>query len=547
LKFDILTVVTLDTIQMCIDLIKADPKYEGLVVDPDLWTAEYADPQVWDMICGGDTLGIFQIETGDGTKLSKRMQPRSVADLAAIGALVRPGPRRSGLTETYIRRRFGEETTVAAHPLLEELLGRTYQCMVYQEDIMGTCQLLAGYSLEEADEVRKILGKKKVEAAAKEGIKFLEACAARDIDKEAAERIWAQMAEFARYSFNRAHSWGYAMLSYWCAWFKCHFPAHYIVARLSTLTDDDKARIPEFVSLARRYGYQVRPPDVNESGVGFTISADQLSILYGLKSVPGVGDAAAAAIIDHRLYTDIHDFLARRGSACNSGTITKLASIGAFDSILPEGIHRAQLEALIEVVASGKTEMCAHQTDPNIRTVEMCGFDWTSEPVIIGKSGKPLKGKPIPKACSRACRQYSEVTKLVYPEAVPMLTPVEIRKREQDLLGIYLSSSPFDGLDQNALREQGIIFAEGVENLPSGQSIICGLIGAVRTRKDKFDRKMAFMDVDSFGFKVSMSVFASAFEKAEPLLIPDNLALFVVAKNDRGVNYIDMHPILTSV
>jgi DNA polymerase-3 subunit alpha len=174
---------------------------------------------------------------------------------------------RSGLDKQYLRRRFGQERVSYADPRLETVLHRTFGVMLYQEDIMGICRQLAGYDEEQADKVRKILGKKKIAAAQEEGRKFVPACVERGMTQEAAEVIWKQMEEFSRYSFNKAHAYGYGVLSYWCAWMSYHYPVEFYVAAMSTV---DAKRIPDFVTGAKNRGCSVLPPDINDSGKGFS-------------------------------------------------------------------------------------------------------------------------------------------------------------------------------------------------------------------------------------------------------------------------------------
>ena len=264
-KFDILTIRNLDTLQMAVELHR---DLSGEWTDLYSWTDEYKAPEVWDEICAGRTLGMFQIETYAGTAMCKRHKPRSMADLADVITLVRPGPMRSGLTDTYLRRRFGEEAVSFPHPLLEKTLAKTYGCILYQEDVMNVCMVLAGYDENEADAVRKILGKKKVEEARKAGEKFVLACDANGIDRSVSEPLWAQMEEFAKYSFNRAHAWGYAIIAYWCAWMKVQRPLAFLTALLSTVDAD---RLPDFVEEARQRGYTPLGPDINSSGRRFSV------------------------------------------------------------------------------------------------------------------------------------------------------------------------------------------------------------------------------------------------------------------------------------
>lgn len=541
LKFDILTLRTLDTIQTCLDLIRDDEFYGGkLTVDIDTWVEEYNDPQVWDMLCAGDTLGVFQIETSSGTRLVKRMQPRSIADLSAILTLVRPGPMRSGLTDTYIKRRFGQEPVVAIHPLLEPVLGRTYQCMIYQEDIMAVCSTLAGYDLEQSDKVRAILGKKKVEEAAREGVRFIDRCVERGIERTLAEAVWAQMQEFAKYTFNRAHSWSYAVLAYWCAWLKCHFPAHFSVAVLSTI---DKKRIPEFVEMTRRNGYEVLPPDINESSHGFTVSANRLGVRYGFGSISSIGEATSDAIIQGQPYTSWDDFIERRGAKCNIGHIRTLAGVGTFDALIPEGKTRPSLMAVIELIAAGKTQSCQWKIEGfNGPNGLPCTFDWSTE-VTIGKSGKPLKAKPLPKQCTKACRQYVEREGGIPWPDLPGMTKKQVRDREREVLGVYLSSTPFDAVPLHVLDGRGIVYGEEFDTAPNGNYGVYAIINSIRIHEDKAGRKMAFVGINSLGFEHDVTVFSKAYQRYAKQLVKDTLCILDVDRNDRGLTLNHIFPI----
>lgn len=212
-KFDLLTIRNLDTINLTLRKIK--DRY-GIDIDPTTWTHEYEDPQVWEGLASGNTLGCFQIETKSGTEMTLRVNPRSLDDLSADVTLNRPGPMRAKLDERFIQRRHGREAVSYPDPRLEEALGETYGVPIYQEQIMAICQIVAGYTLGEADDVRRILGKKKVEQVEAAGAKFIPAAVDRGMTQGDAERLWAQLAEFAKYGFNKSHAMGYSIISYWC-------------------------------------------------------------------------------------------------------------------------------------------------------------------------------------------------------------------------------------------------------------------------------------------------------------------------------------------
>lgn len=528
-KFDILTVRTLDTIQECMDLIESNPKYAGKVPHPHKWRDEYDDPEVWDMICEGDTLGIFQLETPTCSRLSARILPRSLADLCAILTLVRPGPMRSGLTDSFIRRRDGQEPVTFAHPLLRDVLGDTYGTMIYQEDIMATVKVIAGYDSAEADQVRKILGKKKVDKVAAEGERFISRSVEMGIDRQLAEHMFRQMEEFARYSFNKSHSWAYAMLAFWCAWYKCHFPAEFLVAALSTA---DKDRFPDFVMDARRKGYRIEMPDINESGETFTVTSDGMGVRYGLSSIKGLGNVAARAAISERPYTSVLDFVERRPTKCNFGAIKLLSSIGVLDSLEPDH-HRAQIDDYVEQMATGKLEQCAHMrtgTTANQGVDVCCGFDWENEPVVLGKSGKPLKSKPIPKKCTKACRQYVAAPSVRWKD-IPPLSDKEIRRREAEVIGLYVSSTPFDGHDLTGLADY-----DALTHGENGYHSTIAEIRSIRKLTDKSGREMAFLSVLLPGGEASFTVFNSTYKELGEHLRPGVVGIFSVDKNSRGIS-----------
>lgn len=501
IKFDILTIRTLDTLQVTVDTAR---KHYGLSIDVYAFEEEYEDPLVWDRICEGYTLGMFQIETTSGTKLVKRLKPRSIADLADVGALVRPGPTRSGLTETYLVRRDGLEAVVFPDPRMEEFLSSTQGVLVYQEQVMQTAMILAGYDSTEADGVRKILGKKKVDQVVEAGHKFTDGCVAHGMDRQAAETLWSQMAEFAKYGFGKAHSVAYGMITYWTAWLLVHYPVPTLTALLCTV---DKERIPEFVQQARKIGIHILPPDINASGKGFR--PEGITIRYGLDSIKGVGEKAVDNLELCQPFADFADFLERKDSrAVNSGVVQILAKVGAFDSIEP---HRKALVQRLEAESDGSAVQCVFK-DPELQGPNglPCTFDWESEPRPVNKrTGKLLKAKPLPKKCTKACRQYT-APEPVELSLVEPYTAREIRQIEQEMLGLQLSSTPFEVFaeeDRKDLRD----FAELLDKGMVGVYMIAGTISRVRHHVDRAGRKMAFFNLVTESTDVNIAAFAEEY------------------------------------
>lgn len=533
IKFDLLTLTNLDRVQETVDLIR---EQRGHQVDVYSWRDEYEDPQVWDEIAEAHTLGIFQIETTLGTQYAQRIKPKKLSDLADLVTIVRPGPRNSGLTESYIKRRDGDEEISYPDPRLETVLAKSFGSILYQEDIMQTCMVLAGYDSNEADKVRKILGKKKIEQIGAAGQEFVERAVAKGMQRENAVALWAQMAEFAKYSFNRAHAFAYAVLGYWNAWLKFHYPRESLTVALSLV---DKDRIPEFVKETRRMGYQVLPPDVNLSGVGFRMIPGTLDIRYGLDSIKGMGEVAAQVIMDNQPYASYEDFMDRvvnpKGAKVNMGHVALLARVGALDTLVP---NRRGLESVLKADKTGESSRCVFKQDtipvgaPNGLP---CGFDWDSEPVPINpRTGKKTKPKPIPKRCTKACRQYQAPPPPSVDDFEPY-TDADIRDIEREMLGVFLSSTPFDGLPDD-VREITLQQANLIAQHPSpdGDYVLAGIVTKRRPHKDRGGNPMGFVGVETERGTIDVTVFKGEWASYGHLFSVGSFVLMDIRKNSRG-------------
>jgi DNA polymerase-3 subunit alpha len=525
-KFDLLTLRTLDTLQVTVDLIRE--RY-GVEIDFYSWNEQYEDPQVWEEISNGNTLGIFQIETHLGTQLCKAYRPASIDDLAAVITLVRPGPRRSGLTDQYLRRRDGKEPVTYVDPRLEEALAPTYGVPIYQEQVMAITMILAGYDTVKADQVRSILGKKKVDKVAAAGVEFVAAAVERGMERKAAETLWAQLAEFAKYGFGKAHAYGYAVLGYWAAWLKFHFPVQFLTACLSTV---DNERIPEFVNEARKMGYDIALPDINESGVHFTPL--DTKVRYGLADVPGIGEPTAEHIVARQPYTSLEDFRERAlggGGPVNLGHLRALVRIGAFDSIIPN--RRA---AVMELDAEADKSLfrCVFKDDavsgPNGLP---CTFDWANEPdppmVARGRGkNKVYVPKPPPARCTKACRNYTPPPPLD-PAAVEPYSHDEIMELEKEALGVWLSATPFDRVPQDIL--EGLEKASQVQAGDPGEYVVAATIEGVRQRTDRTGGTYAFLTLFAQDGLLEGVCFASVYSGVNQHCKPGRLVFAVLRKD----------------
>lgn len=538
-KFDLLNISNLDMLQRAMDLIR---ERTGKIINPYAWVDELEDPYLYEQISEGHTLGLFQMGTPTGTTMCRRMKPTGLHELADLVTLVRPGPARSGLTDLYLARRKGEAEVSYADPRMADVLAKTWGAMIYQEQLMKLCMVLAGYDDVKADKVRKVLGKKKVEEAKKLGLDFIEQAMANGTDELVTRELWEQMEEFARYSFGYAHALAYAILGVWTAWFKFHYPLYFLTAALSTV-DADKH--PAFVEEARRMGYKVLAPDINLSGRGFSLGDTGLDIRFGLDSIKGVGPAAVETIIANQPYASWEDFRERSGA--NSGVTKTLVRIGAFDSLVP---NRKYLERLLEHEAVKDAEKCVHRGPSTTGIVWLptpkrgqepepekadwslpCSYDWLSEPDEVNEAtGKKIRRKAPPKKCSKACRRWEPVLADDAVGTVAAYTDKEIRAIEQEMLGIYLSSTPFDAIPSEDLAE--FATAEDVETGPNGTYMVAALLADHWFARNRTD--MGFVKLATPRGTLSAVCFPDQWEEFFPQFRKGQLVYTSLTKTDRG-------------
>jgi DNA polymerase-3 subunit alpha len=347
-KVDVLGLRTLSTLMAAYNLIQRN--YGDVLPHFYDWNKEwkkfYNDVSVWDMLCNAHTVGCFQIETNNLTSLIKRFQPKSVEDLAALSSICRPGISRSidpetGLTflELYLQKKNGQRPVVYKHPKLKSVLESTYGIFVYQEQIMQACVELAGYSLGETDRVRRAMGKQKLEEMEKEREGFINGCHNNGIDSKLANTIFDEMQAFGVYGFNKSHAYGYAILGYWTAYVKKHYPKEFMTALFQTNPSQSSVYIRE----SRRMGLQVLGPDINESSSGYTLTKNG-SIRYGLNSVKYVG-GSADFIQKLGPFSSMEEFVAKIPKRnANKRAIIALVKCGVFDSIVTPTEGRTHAE-----------------------------------------------------------------------------------------------------------------------------------------------------------------------------------------------------------
>lgn len=356
LKMDLLGLRNLTVIGKTLELIE---KTRGFKVNIE--SIPLDDPKVYELLEKGETLGVFQLESSGMQQLLKEVKPDKFEDLIAILALYRPGPMNSGMLEQFIRRKHKKEPVVFIHKDVEPILSETYGVMIYQEQIMQLASVLAGFSLGEADLLRRAMGKKKAEVMAAQKPKFVEGAINKGlISKEQAEKIFDDMAKFAEYGFNKSHSASYALITYRTAWLKVHYTPEYMAALLSSIASDTD-KVAEYIKEAKKFGVEVLSPDVNESEESFTVIGNK--IRFGLSAIKGVGKAAIDSIISSRLsggnFKNLKDFICRTSSkSVNKKIYESLIKAGALDSLYNDRLTLLdQLDEVLTMVKRGtKTE-----------------------------------------------------------------------------------------------------------------------------------------------------------------------------------------------
>jgi DNA polymerase-3 subunit alpha len=484
LKMDFLGLKTLTVIRETVDLVK---QFRGVTVDVENLPLE--DPPTYALLNRGDTVGVFQLESGGMRDLIRRIGIGRIGDLIAMIALYRPGPMN--MLPDFVDRKTGKARIEYAHPLLKPILEETYGVMVYQEQVQKAANVLAGYSLGEADVLRRAMGKKKKEDMAKQRAGFVEGCRKHHkMDAKLAGAIFDNMEKFAGYGFNKAHSAAYGIVSYQTAYLKANFPAEFMSALLSSeIGNADK--IPVFLAEAQEMGLQVLPPDVNHSGGRFT--PGEGSIRFGLAGVKNVGEGAAAALVAERErggpYASLTDACSRLdGQVLNKKTLESLVRCGAFDSLNP---HRARLFGGIDFAMTR-----AAQATKDRKSGQANLFD------LLPDKPKGPSDSDLPD-----CAPWHES---------------QLLAGERELLGVYMSGHP---LTQHAglLKRYQLSDVEGVAKLADRTLTRLGGIVTQLTKRvtKKTQQNMAVLQLEDLDGSIEVVVYPEAYEQYGVNLRPD--------------------------
>ncbi len=491
LKMDFLGLRTLTLIDDAVRLVRK----RGVELDMDAIPLD--DRQTFEMLSRGETRGVFQLESSGFRKLLKEAKPDRFEDIIALIALYRPGPLGSKMDQTFIETKHGREPLKFLTPLLEPILGETYGCILYQEQVMRIANQIAGLSMVDADSLRKAMGKKDVALMQKYKPAFVTGFMGKGVDEAIAEEVWNQIAFFAEYGFNKSHSAAYGLVTYRTAWLKAHHPAEFMAATLTSWTSDTD-KVLEYKAECERMGIPIRPPCVNASDLRFDVREG--AIVYGLGAIKGVGEGAAQEVVAARTrlqakggegFRSLFHFCEEVDhKALGRGLLEPLIKAGAFDRT---GAKRSQLLAVVDdALKMG----IAAQKDRASQQVSLFGGD-AGGAADLGKADAKL----LPQ--------------------LPEWRDAELLAHERSALGYYLTRHPLDPHRERLERFASVKLAELPQQGEKAEVTVGGMITAMRTILDKKGNTMAFLTLEDFSGTCDAVVFGSLFAQVRQHLAQD--------------------------
>ena len=496
LKMDFLGLRNLSVLDDCLLNIKAN---KG--IDLALETLTLDDVKTYQLLGRGETLGVFQLDGGPMRALLRQMIPDSFEDISAVIALYRPGPMGVNAHNDYADRKNKRQVVVPIHPelteSLSEILGDTYGLIVYQEQVMAIAQKVAGFSLGRADLLRKAMGKKNKDILDKEFVNFEKGMTDNGFSKSAIDKLWETLIPFSDYAFNRAHSAGYGMVSYWTGYLKANYPTEYMAALLTSVRDDkDKSAL--YLNECRRMGIKVLPPDVNESQSDYTPLGND--IRFGLTAIRNVGENVVASIVANRLvagrYESFGDFLAKvDANVCNKKTIESLIKGGAFDSLNHprKGLTLIYLEAIDSVMEAKRAESIGQ-------------FDLFGSGMSSGASTITNVEIDIPN------QEWEKALLLSY---------------EREMLGLYVSDHPLLGVEHLLRSSTDMPISQISDELIGHEQIVTigGLITQIQRKVSRRGDSWAIVTVEDLEGAVDVMFFANSYTQHSMNLMEDRIVV----------------------
>lgn len=481
LKMDLLGLRNLTVIHDALEMIR-----ENRGIDLDINKIPSEDEETCKMLCDGDTIGVFQSESSGFTSLLMQLHPERFEDLIPMVALYRPGPLGSGMAEDFIKRKHGKIPVEYPHPSLEPILKETYGVILYQEQVMQIAFVMGGFSLGQADMLRRAMGHKEPEILQQNRETFVDGAVANGVDDRTANYVFDLMVHFAGYGFNKSHSVCYG----WIAWQTAYLKAHYrpeFMAAMMTCYNGDRDKVSRYISDTRRAGVVIAAPDVNLSEAYFSVKGDK--ILFGLDGIQNVGEGAVRSIIEARKqggpFKSLSDFVERADNrGLNSRACESLIRCGALDSL---GANRSQLlAALPEALGDAQS----------IRNERASG-----QLNLFG-------GEETPET-------------IVYPD-LPDMDPKEKIEWERKLLGFYVSGHPLDSYKEQLKACTPLYHLTAEGNQYDGRMVtIGGTISRIKGTMTKKGQPMGYVTIEDYDGEVETVVFPSVWETVRPILAED--------------------------
>ncbi|MGW2325322.1 DNA polymerase III subunit alpha [Streptomyces sp. NPDC001700] len=495
LKMDFLGLRNLTIMDDAVKLVRANKGVELTLLDLPL-----DDPTTFELLGRGDTLGVFQFDGSAMRSLLRLMKPNQFEDITAVTALYRPGPMGMNSHINYALRKNGQQEITPIHPgvedALRDVLGITYGLVVYQEQVQKAAQVLAGYSLGQADLLRRAMGKKKQEVLDREFIPFRDGCRARGYPDDAVQAVWDVLVPFAGYAYNKAHAAAYALVSYWTAYLKANYPAEYMAALLTSVRDDkDKSAV--YLNECRKMGIKVLPPDVNESEADFTPRGDD-TIVFGLTAVRNVGQNVVDSVVRRRAaagrYVSFPDFLDKvEAVACNKRTVESLIKAGAFDALghTRKGLA-ARYEPMVDTVVAVKRKEAEGQFDL----------------FCTDESDAPGLGLDVEFPDDEWDKTY-------------------LLAQEREMLGLYVSDHPLFGVERLLSDKADAAIAQltGGEHADGAIVTIGGIISGLQRKMTKQGNAWAIATVEDLAGSIDCMVFPAAYQLVSTQLVEDTIVL----------------------